>query len=253
MIYDLQKAGIWKRISALIFDVILVAMLSVGFMYLISAVTGYDGYNNKLGECYSKYEKQYGVKFNVTLSEYEKLSEEELGKYNDAYNALISDNEAMKTYGMVINLTLLITSLGIFCAMAVLDVGVPLFLKNGQTLGKKIFGICVMRTDGVKLGTVSLLIRSLLGKYTVETMVPVLIGLMIYFNTVGLTGTVILALLLILQLVLMEVTKTNSVIHDILAGTVVVDMSSQMIFNSQTEMIEYKKKLAAEEAAKPGD
>jgi len=33
----------------------------------------------------------------------------------------------------------------------------PLLFKNGQTLGKKIFGVALMRNDGVRIGHVTLL------------------------------------------------------------------------------------------------
>ena len=59
---------------------------------------------------------------------------------------------------------------------------VPLKLGNGQTIGKKVFGIGVMRVDGVQLTTIQLFIRTILGKFTLETMIPVYIVLMIFFN-----------------------------------------------------------------------
>ena len=39
-------------------------------------------------------------------------------------------------------------------------------------------------------------------------------------------------------------------IHDLLAGTVVVDVSSQMIFRTTDDLIAYKKKIAAEQSAR---
>ena len=39
-------------------------------------------------------------------------------------------------------------------------------------------------------------------------------------------------------------------IHDLLAGTVVVDYMSQMIFDTPEAMIAYKEKIAAEQALK---
>ena len=38
------------------------------------------------------------------------------------------------------------------------------------------------------------------------------------------------------------VTRTNSCIHDRLAMTVVVDMASQMIFETPEDLLEFKKK-----------
>ena len=43
------------------------------------------------------------------------------------------------------------------------------------------------------------------------------------------------------QVILLAVTRNNSQIHDLLAGTVVVDVSSQMIFRDTEEMIAYTK------------
>ena len=81
-------------------------------------------------------------------------------------------------------------------------------------------------------------------------MIPVLIIIMIYFNSIGVIGAAIPLLIVALELILLAATRTNSLIHDLLANTVAVDMASQMIFDSEEAMIEYKKKLHAEKAAR---
>lgn len=250
MAEDLQKASLWKRISAGLFDWILTGILVVGFGFLLSWILGYNDYNRTLNEAYDRYEAQYGVVFEVTGEEYERMSAEQRAAYDEAYSALIADDEAMYAYNMVLNLTLVIVSLGILAGVMVMEFVVPLMLKNGQTLGKKIFGIALMRTDGVKINTMQLFVRTVLGKYTIETMIPVLIILMIFFNMIGLLGTLILGAILLVQLILMGVTPTNSLIHDTLAGTVAVDFSSQMIFETTEELIAYKKRVHAKMAAK---
>lgn len=247
---DLQKASMWKRLSAFLFDGILLGIVVVGFAFLLSSVLHFDTYSQTVSDSYAKYEAEYGIVFEITQEEYQSFSAEEAANYDAAYDALISDENAMHAYNMVVNLTLLITSIGILLAFAVMEFVIPLVLGNGQTLGKKIFGIGVMRTDCVRITTLQLFIRTFLGKYTIETMVPVLILMMIFFNTIGLTGTVILGLLLLLQVILLIATKTNSPIHDLLAGTVVVDISSQMIFIDTDSLIAYKKKFHAEQAAR---
>ena len=105
-----------------------------------------------------------------------------------------------------------------------------------------------MRTDGVRINTVSLFIRALLGKYTIEIMIPVLIMLMIYWNSIGIIAPIILFLILVVEIAVMCFTNTNSLIHDLLANTVVVDYMSQMIFDTPEDMIAYKEKVAAEQA-----
>ena len=122
-------------------------------------------------------------------------------------------------------------------------------LGSGRTLGKKIFGLGLMRTEGVKISNVSLFIRTILGKYAIEIMIPVLIVLMLYWGTIGIVGPIVLGLILIVQLVVMITTRTNSLIHDLLADTVVIDYASQMIFDSREEMIAFKEKAHREAVA----
>lgn len=249
MFFDLQKASVLKRISAALLDFILISILATGVAFIISAAVDFDGYSERLEEYYAEYEKDFGVKFDISSDEYEGLPDAEKAKYDEAYKALIENQDAMHTYSMVVNLTLVIASAAIFVSYMVLEFAVPLILKNGQTVGKKIFGIGLMRTDSVKVSPIILFIRALLGKYTIETMIPVLIIVMIYFNSIGIVGVIVLGLIVILEIVMMISTRTNSMIHDLLANTVAVDMSSQMIFDSVDDMIEYKKKLHAESVA----
>ena len=103
-----------------------------------------------------------------------------------------------------------------------------------------------MRYDSVKINNITLFVRTVLGKYTIETMVPILILIMIYFGQIGIVGTIIIGLLLILQIAMIASTKTNSAIHDMLANTVTVDMASQMIFDSPEALLEYKQRVHAE-------
>lgn len=250
MAHDLQKAGLWKRIAAGIFDGILTGILAVGIACLLSVLLGYDSHSAALDAAYTRYESQYGVTFDISQEEYLAMTEELRQNYDAAYGALTADQEAMYAYNMVMNLSLVITTLGILLGILCMEFFLPLILGNGQTLGKKIFGLCLVRTDGVKLNHMQLFVRTLLGKFTIETMIPVYILLMLFWGTVGLLGTVLLAALGIAQCVCLAVTQTNSAIHDLLAGTAVVDFGSQRIFRTTEDLIAYQKKIAAERAAR---
>ena len=250
MVNDLQKASIWKRIAAWIFDGILVAALAVGFGFLLSMLLGYDGYSQALNDAYAHYEGEYGIVFEISQEEYQALDEIRRQNYDDAYNALISDQEAMHAYNMMVNLTMVITSVGILLAVVLWELVIPLWMGDGQTLGKRIFGLCLIRSDGVKLNNMQLFTRTVLGKFTIETMIPVYIMIMIFWGTVGLGGTLILFAMLVAEVICVAATRTNSAIHDLLAGTVVVDKASQMIFRSTEDLIAYQKQVAAERAAR---
>ena len=250
MVYDLQKASTWKRTAAWIFDGIIVISLAVGLAFLLSMVLGYDGYSRSLNDAYARYETEYGIVFDMTQEDYQALDEASRQNYDDAYNALIGDEGAMYAYNMMVNLTLLITSMSIFLAVLLWEFLLPVWMGNGQTLGKKIFGLCLVRHDGVKLNTMQLFTRTVLGKFTIETMIPVYILIMIFWGGMGIGGTVLLLVLAVGQIACVVLTRTNSAIHDLLAGTVVVDMASQMIFRTTDDLIAYKKKIAAEQAAR---
>lgn len=245
---DLQKASIWKRVAAGIFDFILITVLATGCAWLLSSVLNYDSYDATLQQAYDRYETEYQTTFNITQQTYDAFSPAEKEAYDTAYAALIADEAAMDAYNMVINLMLIITTGSILLAMLLLEFVLPLFLGNGQTLGKKIFGICLMRTDGVRMNNLQLFTRTILGKFTVETMIPVYMIFMLFWNMLDLFGVILVTVLLIAQCVSILVTRTNSLLHDLMAGTVAVDISSQMIFRSTEELVAYQKEIAAERA-----
>lgn len=242
--------NIYKRASAFLFDAILLAVLAVAAALILSAVTGYDRHAAELEKAYADAEEKYGVSFDITEDEYNALPEEARRKYDEAAAALNSDEGIVRTFGIVVNLAITILSISILLAFAVLEFALPLVLGEGRTLGKKIFGICVCRTDSVRITPVALFVRTFLGKYTIETMVPVLMIVMIYFRMLGVAGTAVIAMLGILQIILVAATKTRSPIHDLIAGTMTADYATQRIFESTDELVEYKRKLAAEEAAR---
>ena len=134
--------------------------------------------------------------------------------------------------------------------MLLWELVIPIWLGNGQTLGKKIFSLCLVRNDGVKLNHLQLFARMLLGKFTIETMLPVYVLILVFWGVVGLPGTLLLFAILIAQVLCLIISRDNCAIHDLIAGTVVVDISSQMIFRTTEDLIAYKKKIAAEQAAR---
>lgn len=247
---DLQKAGLWKRAAAWLLDAILVSILAVGIGFLLSSLLGYDSYNNTLEEAYARYEAAYGITFDISQEAYLGLSQGEREAYDAAYGALIADEDAMHAYQMVMNLTLVVLSLGMLLTLLLLEFAVPLLLGNGQTVGKKIFGLGLMHIDGIRVSRTQLFARALLGKYTIETMIPLYVLLMLFWGTMGILGGAILLILAVVQVVLVAVTRRNSAIHDLLANTVVVDLSGQWIFDSREDLLEAQKKRAAERAEK---
>ena len=249
MSYDVQKAGMWKRISAYRFDFILLGILTVGLATLLSWVLKYDDYFAVINECEAQYEAEYGVDFDISQAEKDALEGDAKKTFDDAYKKLRSDPVYLYASQMTFNLSFIIIIFSILFSHLILEFAVPMIFKNGQTIGKKVFGIAVMRVDGVKIDGPLLFTRTILGKYVIETMLPILFLLMILFGIVyASVGLIAIGAIVITNLVILIVNKNNSAIHDILASTVVVDMASQLIFDTPEALLEYKQKIHAEMA-----
>ena len=265
MIYDLQKASMLKRISAGILDFILTLIIATGAFFLLSSIFNYDGLSDEYDERYSVLVEEVKLEYNIDFDAISKMTTEEydeyfnrlkeegrLQDYQDAEKYMVSDEQLSATFQKIFTFTLLIVTFGILLGIMVVEFVIPLFLKNGQTVGKKVFGICLMMENGVRIKPLALLIRTLLGKYTVETMITVYCVIMLFlFRFVnGITVFMLAASVIIVlaQLILIVVSKKNLLIHDVMSYTVVVDKESQMIFKDEEELIKYKQDLAEKNA-----
>ena len=253
---DLQKATFSNRISAFLFDLIIFLVVVVGIGCIINPLVGYDAKVAELEAIYDEYSERYGIDLELTQEEYDKMTQEEKDAHNakveEANKALNEDEEALELYYRIMVLFLFNITVSSLVSYLVLEFAIPLLLGNGQTLGKKIFGIGLMRADGVKITPVQLFVRSILGKYTLETMIPVFVAGMVVTQILGIVGIIVLLGIVVLEVVVYFKSGTNSLIHDLVAVTVCVDIKSQQIFNTEEELIEYKEKMARENAGKLG-
>ncbi len=248
---DLQKANMWKRISAWLFDAILLVIVITGLASLTAWVVGFDGYYDTYAAVREEYAKAYNIDINADTSNY---TEEELKEYNDlceqADAAFAQDERALHSWGMMVTLVPVIITVSAFLGFLVMEFIIPMLFKDGRTLGKKIFGICLMRVDSVRITNVQLFVRAILGKFTVETMIPLTLFLLIVMNIATVVAPVAIIAIFGTQIIMMIATPTRATIHDKMAGTVVVDFASQMLFDSHEEMLAYKQRLHEEVASR---
>jgi uncharacterized RDD family membrane protein YckC len=161
-------------------------------------------------------------------------------KVSDALN---QDEAAINAWSKLISNGLSIESLSVLVAYTILEFAVPLLLKNGQTIGKKCFGVALMRKDGLKVTPFMMFARTILGKYTVETMIPILLlGSGVAF--MGFPVTIAGLVIALVPAVVCLATRNKTAIHDLMACTVAVDLSSQMIFNTVEEMEAYHEDIS---------
>ena len=265
--YELQKASLLKRASAYLLDIILVAVLAVGFGFLLSSILGYDGYYSEWMQAQERYQTTFEIVIDVAPEDFEALTEEqksayenELGitlpdtkeeyeaRYIAADKAMGQDEELIKVYSMLLNLSLITATFGVLFAFLVLEFGVPMLLKNGQTVGKKVFAIGVRQITGIRVSPLSLFIRAILGKYSIGTMIPLLCCILFFFGAGGGFPVILVFGIILLQFALIIVTREHKTIHDLIGSTVVVDMHTQMIFKDKEALLAHQKKVAAEKA-----
>ena len=246
MNYDIQRASMLKRVPAWLLDIILLITVATGFLALWSQVFDVMPHVEKLSGIVEKYEAEYGGQLSMSVEEYEKLTAEEKLAADEISleidKALNQDPEALKALETVATYIFAMLSLSILCAYVILELLIPLWLKNGQTLGKKCFGVALMRKDGIKVTPFMMFARTVLGKCTVETMIPLLSAVMLF---VGIGGPLFFlgVAVLLAQLIVPLATRNKTGIHDIMACTVAVDLSSQMIFDTPEAMEAYYAEL----------
>ena len=246
MKYDLQKASLLKRASAWILDTILLVVLVTGIATVLSAALQFDTHTQAVSERQSFYETQYGVKCELSQEEYEKLTPEQKETVEAAYQSFSKDEKAVYHYNMIVNLSMLILTLSVLCGFLALEFAVPLLFGNGQTVGKRVFAIAVMQQNGVRVNAVTMFVRTVLGKFTFEAMLPLLMILMMVLGLIGIVGPGVILALLVAEVVIMITSRTNATIHDKLAQTVAVDMQSQLIFADEAELMAYKQRCHEE-------
>ena len=249
MIYDIRNASLMKRISAWLLDIIMFMVVVTGCLYGWSFVFNPSVPMEELNGIIEQYEREYGGNLSMTEEELAKLTAEEqkeaqaiAEKINEALN---KDERAFKLLEMTTTYIFAMISLSVLCAYLLLEFVIPLLLKNGQTLGKKCFGIALVRKDGVRVTPLMMFVRTILGKSTVETMIPAFLMVLAMMGAGGLT-TFLATALLLAQGIIPLWTANRVSIHDMIACTVAVDMSSQMIFDSPEEREAYIARIQEE-------
>lgn len=271
--FELKKIGIVRRASALLLDLILLVVLTTGFMFIISLICDYSHEESLSIKYYNEWEDfrkeyvediawHYGFDYDTTNDSIGyKISKDGVASSLDALMQALSDSNgedvATKSaydaytkltpvkqvnmqYEYVYNLLFMMVSIGVLLAYIVLEFIIPIILKNGQTVGKKVFSICLVRPNCVKITKLSLFARTILGKYAIETMFPILLVFLFLFGGLGILAIILFAAITLLNVILFFALKNRTPIHDLVAYTVAADMRVQMIFRTEEELVQKK-------------
>ena len=251
MEYDFQRASMLKRMPAWLLDMILLITLATGLLCLWSRVFDVTPHIEELTTIIDTYEEKFGGELNPSSATTDKMTEEEKAAATEISvkidQALNEDPRAMMLLQTIATNIFAMLSLSVAFAYLILEFLIPLWLKNGQTLGKKCFGVALMRKDGIKVTPFMMFARTILGKCTIETMIPILLGVMLALMPNGMT-LILLAAVMLAQIIVPLATRNKTAIHDLMACTIAVDLASQMIFDSVEDMEAYHANLHVDKA-----
>ena len=155
MVYKLQKASFTKRVSAMLFDFMMLIVVFLTCAFPLIALFRYNDYLDQREELQGsilekwkieELEEKYADYENVSFFEYEKsLTEEQKAALPEEVQIAfkgckeeLDTNEALaNNLGTLVILFVTIFSLSLLLAFIILEFIVPLIFKNGQTFGKK--------------------------------------------------------------------------------------------------------------------
>ena len=230
---SLNTPRLWKRFAALLFDGTLTLIIALVCSLIFSSMVKTPEADAAIADAYDRFGQEYGVNFNISQEEYALLTEEEIARYDEAYAAMGEDPAVISAYEDILRLSLLTIALAILVPFLFLELLVPLVLGNGQTLGKRIIGLGVVQKNGDAVAPLQLTVRTIVGKYTIETLVPVLFLLM---SALGVLGLAVALLVVAAQILLLCTSKDRAVIHDRISSTVCVEVHSITNRKTRTDM-----------------
>lgn len=246
---DFYKAAPIKRFAAYLIDLILLLAITAGVAVAIFNAMDYSSYNEQLQNHYARYEQEYGIDLNISQEEYQALTQKEMEKYDAVYEAMDKDDAARYTLNKIVFIRLVSLAAGTLVGYLILEVMLPLILKNGQTIGKKALGLCVMHKDHIRVGVMQVILRAIVGKYFVGTLIPLVLLMVPNFRIWIISGSTIMAIIAMTQAFIVLMSQANCGIHDKLFHTVVADFTQQYIFDSVEERRAYDRELKEREAA----
>lgn len=201
-----------KRIIAFVIDIVIVSLV-VSLINLLPL----DPYKDKYKDAYEKYNEVV-----------QKSTEDEKKDYKDEIIELNYEVYKYRTYSSMFSATALILYFGVL----------PLVM-NGQTLGKKIMKLRVVSNNEKKLNFWKYLIRIVILNNIWLSLINigavyVVSGVKFYYVTYVIS--MLSSLIYMLNLIMVMFRKDNRGLHDMVAGTKVIEVSNDVVVESVEEV-----------------
>ena len=201
-----------KRIIAFVIDIVIVSLV-VSLINLLPL----DPYKDKYKDAYEKYNEVV-----------QKSTEDEKNDYKNEIIELNYEVYKYRTYSSMFSATALILYFGVL----------PLVM-NGQTLGKKIMKLRVVSNNENKLNFWKYLIRIVILNNIWLSLINigavyVVSGVKFYYVTYVIS--MLSSLIYMLNLIMVMFRKDNRGLHDMVAGTKVIEVSNDVVVESVEEV-----------------
>lgn len=201
-----------KRIIAFVIDIVIVSLV-VSLINLLPL----DPYKDKYKDAYEKYNEVV-----------QKSTEDEKNDYKDEIIELNYEVYKYRTYSSMFSATALILYFGVL----------PLVM-NGQTLGKKIMKLRVVSNNEKKLNFWKYLIRIVILNNIWLSLINVgavyvVNGVKFYYVTYVIS--MLSSLIYMLNLIMVMFRKDNRGLHDMVAGTKVIEVSNDVVVECVEEV-----------------
>ena len=115
-------------------------------------------------------------------------------------------------------------------SLAIFYLMFPLILKNGQTLGKRIFSLGVVSAKGYRIKPWQTIVRFFVFVAEIAVSLYTFLGAILISYT------------------LMIFSKKNRSVHDFIAGTSVINLKSSLVFDNEDDEAAYRRRVAEDEA-----
>ena len=244
-VYEINKASVLRRFAAWLIDFIIFVVLATGLLSLTSIIFNYDAEFAKVEEKYLEHgiytlnpSATDGSNKYITCTYYrEDRTVDETSACYIAWNEFFEDEEAVAQRMKCDTLMIIMLTTSSLIALLLTEFILPLIFKNGQTIGKKIMHIGLIGNDRIRIRVWQLFARVIIGRFVIETMIPIYCVVYAFINTTGgLLGLLIIIIIAIIEVAMLGATKNNQLIHDFVSSTVVIDMDSQYIARNRQDL-----------------
>lgn len=176
--------------------------------------------------------RRSGKRYDSGTGLYKDITEDDFyGFYKNAYTDAYKDLIMRDFYKNIADLryfytTLALVSSGILSGI-IFYVAVPWLMKNGQTLGKKIFKLGLATYDGYIFSNKQLLLRFVPFFVAMAVqLIPIIFSDMLYL-------IIFYSALLLVSFALMMASPKRAALHDFAARTIVIDLATSIIFENE--------------------